>query len=318
MARFEGATYLQRTVPLVEVESSKKGLISCWFRAANGEGGTLLVGGAGATEYIKLSLSPSTGFIDFVVKDSAGTTLWDVTTDDAYDDDDFHHLAISMDLGGSRGQVYVDTVAADLTANTALTDGTVAYASATEWVAIAGLAGATPFTGSGYDFAFWPGISIDLSDEDEIHRLVAIDSNRIKTDPSDLKPVGYGLEGRDLGAAAAMMFSSGFRKNVGAGGVFVLTGLVGEDQADEVAPSGYRFLPRWRTPGERWFASEQSGDPYPRSQTFIENREGLTSFGKRLGLEEMDAPTRRERPGFNFTDLVLGLDEEDDDEDFLR
>ena len=277
-----------------------------------------MVGGAGATEYIKLDLSPSTGFITFTVVNASGTAIWGVTSTVAYDDDDFHHLAISASLGETRGQVYVDAVAETLTVNTALADDTIAYASATEWVVGADLAGATPFVGSIYDFAFWPGVSLDLSDAENLQLLVAIDSNRLTTSPSDLKPVGYGFEGRDIGEAAMVMFSSGFVKNAGVGGVFVLTGSLGEDAADEVAPSGYRFFPRWRTPGERWFESEQSGDPYPRSQTFIETREGLLSHGKRLGLDEMDAPTRRERPGFSFTDLILGINEEDDSEDFIR
>jgi hypothetical protein len=47
-------------------------------------------------------------------------------------------------------------------------------------------------------------------------------------------------------------------------------------------------------------------------------REGLTAHGKRLGLDEMDAPTRQERPGFTFSDLLLGRDEEDDSEDWIR
>jgi len=321
LARFNGSTYLRRTAPLKDVVDSKKCLLSFWVRAADGEGGTIFVGGAGsgATQKISLTQATSTGQYVFLVRNSSNTILWQITTVSAYDDDDFHHVAISMDLGNSRGQVYVDGAVASVTVDTVLTDGTVPWSGAVEWVFGAFWNGAaTVFTGSIYDFAFWPGVSLDLSDAENLQLLVAIDSNRLTTSPADLKPVGYGFEGRDLGEPAMVMFSAGFVKNAGVGGVFVLTGSPGEDAADEVAPSGYRFFPRWRTPGERWFESEQSGDPYPRSQTFIETREGLLSHGKRLGLDEMDAPTRRERPGFSFTDLILGINEEDDSEDFIR
>ena len=321
MARFEGATYLRRLVPLKEVASSKKLVISGWFRCANGEGGTILIGGAGSgsTDKINLSLSQSTGSFTFLVRNSSNTVLWQIATVTAFDDDSVHHLGISADLGNSRGQVYIDGTVQSLTVSQALTDGTIAFADQVEWVFGAHWAGGSPlFTGSCYDFAFWPGVSIDLSDTDELHKLVALDSQRLATSPSNVKPVGYGSEGCYLDTRAAVIFSSGFRKNVGVGGDFALVGTVGEDSAEEAAPSGYRLAARWPTPGERWFESEQTGDPFPRSQTFIETREGLSSHGKRLGLEEMDAPTRRERPGLNFSDLVLGTEEEDDDEDWLR
>ncbi len=323
MARFEGATYLRRTLPLLDVADSKKALISGWFRAADGEGGTIFVGGAGAgaTQKISFTQSVTSGEYVFLVRNSSNTILWQATTDDAYDDDAYHHVAISMDLGAARGQIYIDGAAADFTANTALTDGTVPFSTASEWVFGAFWNGAaTLFTGSCYDFAFWPGISTDLSDVENLQLLVAIDSgaDRVREDPSRVKPVGYGFQGRYLGEPAPFVVGGSCRQNLGSGGDFLLTGTTGEDPTDETAPSAAKLFPRWRTPGERWFLSELSGTPYPRSQTFIEQRPGLTTFGKRHGLEEMDSTTRRERPGFNFTDLVLGLDDEDDDEDFFR
>lgn len=321
MARFEGDAYLIRTVPLLGLTDSKKCLVSAWFRAADGEGGTIFVGGtgSGASQKISVTQNTTTGTYGFLVRNSSNTILWQADTVTAYDDDAVHHLAISMDLGNSQGQIYVDGVAQSLSVSQALTDGTVPWSTASQWVFGAFWnGGATRFTGSCYDFAFWPGLSPDLSDTDELHRLVAMDEERIKTSPSGVKPVGYGNEGRDLDQPAAVIFSGGFRKNVGAGGAFVLSGTVGEDQTDETAPSGYRLAARWPTPGERWLESEQTGDPFPRSQTFIEDREGLSSHGKRLGLEERDAPTRRERPGLNFSELVLGIEEEDDEEDWMR
>ena len=318
MAVFNGSTYQRRAMALRDVASSKLAVLTGWFRCADGEGGVIFVGGAGVTPYIKLSLSTSTGLVTFAVASSTPTTLWSVTTTTAYDDDDIHHFALSLSLGASRGQFYIDAASATVTTNTALADGTIAFASATDWIVGADLAGATPFTGQLYDVAFWPGVTLDLSDQEDLQKLVAKDSLRLKTDPPALKPVGYGNEGRDLLDPAMIIFSSGFQKNVGVGGQFSLTGQIGEDSAEEDAPSGYRFFPRWRTPGERWFPSEQSGDPFPRGETFIETREGLSSHGKRLGVEEMDAPTRRERPGFSFSELVLGIEEEDDQEDYFR
>lgn len=306
---------------LTGISSSKLMTLTGWFQCANNEGGTILVGGSGATEFIKFSLSTATGKLTFTLKNAAGAAIWGVTTSSAtvlYDDDAVHHFAISASLAAARGQFYIDGVSVAVTVNTALANDTIAFASADEWVVAAGLAAATPFVGSLYDVVLWPGLSLDLSVNDELQLVVANDSAQgLATSPSGVKPVGYGSEGRYLGEPAMLIFSSAFEFNRGVGGRFTRTGNVDEDAYGD-GPSGYRLSPRWRTPGERWFASEQSGDPYPRSQTFIENREGLSSFGKRLGLDELDAQTHKERPGFNFSDMVLGIEEEDRDNDLLR
>jgi len=312
----DGSTYLRRTSALSGVSNSKTCVLSGWFLCAAGEGGTILVGGAGAQTYVSLDISTSTGFLTFTLTNAATTDIWGVTTDTDYADGALHHYGISVDLGNSRAQFYVDGAAATVTTNTAAADDTIAFTSATEWVVGASLAGAAPFTGSLWDIGIWPGKTLDLSDNDEINLIVALDSAQgLRVTPSRVKPVGYGIEGRNLGVPAGI-FVSNFQRNYGTGGTLALTGYPDEDAYPD-GPNPWRLHAQRQTPGVVWVASEQSGDPYPINETVVENREGLTNYGKRIGLDEVDDPTRQERPGMDWADLLLGR-EDADEGDYFR
>jgi hypothetical protein len=108
------------------------------------------------------------------------------------------------------------------------------------------------------------------------------------------------------------MLGKNFQINRGTGQNFTINGT----PATSRGPLIYRQSALKPTPGERWFDSEQSGFSYPRSETFIEQREGIPSYGKRLGKDERDEKTRQERPGLSFSQIILGTPGlEDDSED---
>lgn len=318
MAVFDGSTWLRRTLPFKNVGVGDSFTFSCWFNIEDGNGGRFLCGGDGTNNYVDIYMD-SSGIIHMNTLDSAAAQKLTSTTSADLDDGENHHVVGSFDFSESLGYLYVDGINDTQSAAVSVLAGAnIPWSLCSTWTVGAATDDSSPVTGSVYDLAFWPNVSVDLSDVTELQRLVAVPgvgsgtTAYLDTDPNTVKPVGYGREGRYMALPAAAMFSGGFVKNNGVGGPFLLTG--GPFDADgQSGPNPYTLFARWRTPGERWFASEQSGDPYPRSQTFIEQREGLSSHGKLLGLEERDSRTRRERPGMSYTDLLLGNDEEDDE-----
>jgi hypothetical protein len=70
-----------------------------------------------------------------------------------------------------------------------------------------------------------------------------------------------------------------------------------------------------KNPGQRWFDSEISGFSFPREDTFVEQREGLTTKGLRLGTSEMDDRTRLENPDRSLQQFIFPEREEDYQED---
>lgn len=282
----------------------------------------LFAGAHSGGNRVGVTLESSTGKVAVALRNSSNTVLWASKTSTDYTDGNWHHVGITWDLSATTAYLYVDGTA-DQVDSIGPTAGTVDYAGATEWLIGASIGGgANFFTGSLYDVAFWPNVFLDFTDEDSLQRIVADDSatDRLHTTPTGVKPVGYGREGRYMDFPAYVLFSGDFQRNLGVGGSFTPTGTFDEDSpaTADSSPNPFRLFPRWRTDGERWFLSEQSGIPYPKGQTVVEQREGLTSFGKRIGLDEVDDRTRRERPGLNYSDLILGIDEDDDEDDYMR
>jgi hypothetical protein len=319
-----GSTYLSRSGVLRGVENSKKALFSCWLKVASGNSGVVIVGGTSGTGNIfYVTVGSGTGLVTVVLKDASETIMWQVTGDTDITDSVWHHLAVSVDstTGTARGQVYIDRAAETLTTATALTaDAKIGFAASTNWVVGAYFSGVTPVTAEVGDIILWAGQSIDLSTATNLATLVSSDGltesdtyeYRQDVGPSpSYKPVGYGHDCSipTGGTRPDIYFGGNFGFNRGTGGVFGLTGTL----ASSRGPNIYRNSAlAGAKPGERWFQSEQSGWVFPRSQTIIERREGISSAGQRIGLSEVDDETRDENPGQTFQSLVLGIDEEED------
>lgn len=317
MAVFDGATWLRRTLPLRNVGTGDSFTFSCWFNIEDGNGGRLLCGGNGTTDYVDIYMDAD-GRIHLNTLDSVGVAKLISATSVGLDNGANCHIVGSFDFSESLGYIYVNAENDTSASIGVLAGANIPWSQCTTWTVGAATDNSSPTTGSIYDLAFWPNVSVDLSDVTELQRFVAVPGTGssttayLATDPNTVKPVGYGREGRYMSLPAAILFNGGFVENRGVGGKMTLTGGP-FDEDGQSGPSPYTLFARWPTPGERWFASEQSGDPYPRSQTFIERREGLSSYGKLLGLEERDSRTRHERPGMNYSDLIQGIDEEDDE-----
>lgn len=321
---FDGSTYLQQTRKLRNVVNSKKLTLSFWFKADDGEGGVVLFGGPSATERVQIEITAA-GKISTVVRNSAGTKIYESSTDTAYDDGEWHHVAISIDLSTQTVLVYVDRTSSAVTVTTAAADDTIDFEGATEWdIGQSYQAGGTAYQGELFDLVFKAGTALDLTDADVLRTLVSSDgASESQSDQyrqnvgpdKGPKPVGYGPGGSKVfgGESADILYSGAFNKNRGAGGDFALVGAFDFSRGPEI----YRNAALKPTPGERWFDSEQSGFSYPRSETVVEQREGLPSYGKRIGLDEVDEKTRQERPGLSFQQIVLGTPglEDDSEED---
>ena len=321
-ASFDGsATYLLRSTPLKGVSDAKTGTFACWVK----RGAT---GASGACNL--LSIGPSTGFFaTFVSSDvfrilgytSGGTKILQLTSSALTSTSNWYHIVASWDLGAGTTHLYVDRTS-DNSEDTA-TDGTIDYTTTASAIG-AGTTGSAKFTGLLEDLLLWPGVYVDLSDADVLKKFVSSDALSVTQGdytthvPSGVKPVGYGHDASipTNGTPPALFYANGWRKNLGTGGAFALQSAFASQTAPGSVPNAYRDSALWATPGERWFRSERSTFVYPRSQTFVENREGHPDFGKRLGLDERDEDTRDVGPlrAVSVATLVRGGDEEDEDD----
>jgi hypothetical protein len=228
-------------------------------------------------------------------------------------------------LANTTAHLYVDRTS-DEVVSTGPTDGTIDFAGVTEWIIGANVAGtANFFTGEMDDVVFIPGYFLDASDADELNKVVSSDG-RTHASRTDIywqnpgpdagpKQVGYGATGSKISGTGVpiLMIGKNFQINRGSGQNFTING----SPENSRGPLIYRQSALRATPGERWFDSERSGFSYPRSETFIEQREGIPSYGKRLGKDERDEKTRQERPGLSFSQIILGTPglEDDSEED---
>jgi hypothetical protein len=317
-AQFDGsATYLSRTGALTGVSSSKIGTFSLWLKTT-AETGTIVAGGATAAAD-KFIIDLTDGKVRVTLRNSAGTTLWQATTS-AINTGLWKHVAGAFTLGTPTAYLYVNR-ASDETEATEAIDGTVDWAGATIWTIGATVDGTSFFDGALYDFLLWPGTFIDLSDATERKFLVSSDGLNLAVgqdypnlEPTGVKPVGYGHDASlpTSGVRPAIYFGGGWNQNRGTGGLFTRAGAF-ESQSSPDNPNAYRKSALWRTPGQRWFDSEQGGFSYPRAETFVEKREGHPAFGKRMGLDERDEETRDVGPlrAVSVSTLVRGGTEED-------
>jgi hypothetical protein len=306
----------------IPITSSKKFTFGAWVKFGSN---------TGVLEYIihgtsaKFEVFRHTDDTIFVrARNAANSVILTLSTTATYDDETvYRHIGVSVDLGNSRGQLYINGTAATLVTNTVV-DDTIDWSGISAWGIGATASGtANPLLGSMAEILLCPGVSLDLSDADDMKKLLSSDGvTESQTDQyrqnagpnAGRKPVGYGADGSlPFDARPAIYLSGTFSINRGTGGNFTLNGA--PTYARD--PSVYRSSALRPTTGERWFESEQSGFSYPRSKTIIETREGLSSHGKRIGLDEVDDRTRNEKPGLTFQQLIQGRRKgrEDDSED---
>jgi hypothetical protein len=258
----------------------------------------------------------STDTLRIFLNDSSGTTLWDTNSTTTYTTTSttvFNHFVASWDLSAATpvAKLYIKNTD-ETNDTTAPQSGTVNYRTPVGSTEIKIGEG---FEGRMMELVFWPGVYVDLTDADVRKRFISQDGETDVANPGPTagvgKPVGYGYRGElaSRGTAAAVIFSSTFAVNHGTGGKFSITG----DPSTGAGLNTDREHATGRAFGERWFASELSGWYYPRSKTFVEDREGLPNHGKRMGLDERDGPTRLERPSLSFSAMLDGDDEDTED-----
>ena len=322
--KFDGTVRLVRSATLHGATSSKKGTISFWFMIANGEGEMIFSGGPSTTHRISLASASTDGDLTLILRNSSGTALYNATTTEGdWEDSLWHHVIISIDLSVPSVTWRIDGAAPTLSETTAATDGTIDYVGCTRWLVGANYDATAIYSGSLFDFLFKAGVAIDITDTDELERFISSDGRTASGDlfwqnvgpNAGRKPVGYGVGAPVFaGEKPEVFFSNAFQQNKGTGGDFVLTSSTFDAASSE--PYIYRHAAHYDNK-ERWFDSELTGFSYTRSRTFIELREGHPKKGLRMGIDELDAPFRQERPADTLNQLLFN-DREDDTEEWDR
>jgi len=329
MPAFDGSTsYLRKQGKWKGTASSKKGTLCFWVLRDGTSSETIfnaLDGSSNSIFSVSFVATGSVGELRIRAANAAGTDILDMYSDTALEADTYNSYVASWDLG--EGLAYVYKMRADDTkAGATVTDDTIAYANIVD--TYLGFDGTSSYLdGALYDFLFWPGVYSDLTDEETLLRFISSDgftytgdlTNGQYANPGPTsgtpKPVGYGPGGGRPanGIHPTILFSGPFADNRGTGGPFQLNGTLDLDRG----PASYRQSALYPTPGERWFDSERSGFSFPRSQTFIERREGHPQVGSRMGITEQDEPFREEDGALDMANLILGNEEDDSSDDQL-
>jgi len=321
MAVYLDATggYLRRDSLLVGVGASKKFTLSAWFNiptaAAAGQSTSFLVlqTSGGASNFI-MNVPVSGPFINTVQISTRGVSgavnisaFSQVITRNVW-----HHVVASVDLSAASIKMYIDRVAATLTTLTQV-DENIDFRGASNGADIWSLQQISLVANIKlYDVAFWPGLFVDLDTATELRKFISSDGQTDYGNPGPTagtpKPVGYPL---GILGTPAVLFSGAFRHNLGSGGSFTYAGAY----TSAAGPDVYRQSgsPDAK-PGERSFDSDLSGWTFPRSQTFIERREGNPHHGSRMGLSEKDDQSRQDVPSVAYQQLIFSDDEEDEEE----
>ena len=312
--------YYLRSDVLKGAADAKVGTFACWFRrAAIGSIQTLFSISQGSSERFSVTIDAS-NLVQVAGSDSSGVSVLAYPADTALTNlTSYHHLVTSWDLANAEFHLYLDRTEALGTVVTQ-TDANIDYTGDTAAVGARSHDATRLWNGDIAEAIFAP-VFVDLSDADVLGKFVSRDNTSnsqgefIRSEPGDqFKPVGYGHDVSAPNGTRPLVFLHGyghsFGQNKGTGGAFA---MVGEPQNDsDLSP--YRHHARWPTPGRRWFMSERSGFLYPRGDTFIERREGIPSYGQRMGQDERDGRTRDEQPHFSFLSMIFH-DREDDREE---
>jgi hypothetical protein len=328
MPAFDGSTsYLRRQGRWPGVSSSKKVTGSLWVYR-DGTSNETIFNALDASSNVIFSIAFVSSELTITGANAAGAEILNLKADTALGASSWQHYVFSVDLATAAGEMYKNR-ADDTKAGATLTDDTIAFANIVD--TYIGSDGSSSFLdGSLYDLLLWPGQQQALSTETNLLQFVSSDgftytgslTNGEYANPGPTagtpKPVGYGPgASRPFGGLRpAILFSGSFVDNKGTGGSFSLNGTLDLDRG----PASYRQSPVYPTPGERWFDSDRSGFSFPRSETFIERREGHPQVGARMGLPEQDEPFREERGALDLSNLILGYGWEEDqsDDDQLR
>lgn len=323
---FDGVDdYVRLGENLKSIASSKSATLSFWFKGSTAPG-NLFMGYNAAGNRFSVAIESATGKLTVTARNSSSTVIYAAKTATDYTDGNWHHVLVSLDLANTAANIYVNRVS-DEVVSTGPTDDTIDFAGVTEWLIGANVGGtANFFTGQADDFVFIPGYYLDATDSNELNKVVSSDgrTHATRTDlyyqnpgpDSGSKQVGYGPDGSAISniGVPILMLGKNFQINRGSGQNFTINGT----PADSRGPLIYRQSALRSGGKERWFDSEQSGFSYPRSETFIEEREGNPSYGKRLGKDERDEKTRQERPSMSFSQIILGAPGLEDDSEENR
>jgi len=320
---FDGSSYYlgDSLVDLRDPTTLTTGIVSGWFKIATAPA---------ATEWLFAITPPGTASSRFSVtvtsagvllirgQDVAGTggsSILSVQSSSSVTDGSWHHFLCAWD---------VDTNANVILLIAGVNKTTLNFNGATE-VEMRGLVslgaktdGTKPFTGQIYEMNLWHGFYLNPTTAANRRLFLSSEGDTDYATPGPTgttrKVVGLGVYGINVGAEAIVLIGNDNPNNRArrSDKLVLQAGTAGHSSSN---PKVYRESARRGLGrlGERWFDSEQSGFSYPRSETFIETREGLGSSGQRLGLDEKDATTRRERPSMTMSQLILSnIDREED------
>lgn len=326
-AVFDGsATELSRSAVLHGVAASKLVTVEGWGRLesdASAAAHYILYGAAASVRFAVYTDSSHKLVVSGY--NSSNTEILHLISSAAMTLATWFHFVASASLSAGSAHLYVNGSDVEATGSTTKTDDTLDFGpNATSWY-VGSSGSANYWDGRKYDLGFWPGVYVNVSDADYLAGFISSDGvtdTSYEPDATHLnpgptsgtrKPVGYGVDSSmpTAGVKPAIMFNGPFTANRGTGGAFAVTGTI--DQT--TGPDIYRQSARFPTFGQRWFDSEKSGFSYPRSQTFIERREGHPAFGRRLGIDERDEQSREDRPSHSFRRLIFGDDETREEED---
>ena len=302
---FDGSSGLTFTGQLKGISDSKTGTILLWAKLSADDGTAAKViltseGSGGSFQLYRIDESLTDGSkLRLVLRDSSDNNILVLQSSSEWTAETWQGYVISYDLENSLAYIYSgNTDVSEL--NTNPTDVAVDL-TVSNWYLC-------NFSDYEYDgslalIAFWPGVYVDLTDDDERRNLIS----------NDGKPVGFGVDGSgrggrsDIDTPPIIFFSDTFVKNRGTGGVFTTTGSLSyTGNPDVYRPSSDRL-----TYGTRWYDSERSGFSYPRTEM---QRETSGDDGLRVGFDELDELDRDDFKEVDFGDL---LDSEEDNEDVV-
>jgi len=302
---FDGSSGLTFSGQLKGITDSKTGTILLWAKLLADDGTTAKViltseGASGSFQLFRINEAVTDGSkLRLVLKDSSDNNILVLQTSTEWTAETWQVFAISYDLENSLAYVYNgNTDVSEL--NTNPTDVEVDL-TVDNWYL--GNLSDYEYDGSLATIAFWPGVYVDLTDDDERRNLIS----------NDGKPVGFGFDGsgrggRDgLDTQPVILFSGAFVRNYGTGGAFSTVGTLSHVKG----PDTYRASSDRLTYGTRWYDSERSGWSYPRNEML---RERFGKKGQRVGFDESDEPDRDDFKEVDFMDLVA---DEEDHEDVL-
>lgn len=310
----DGTSYWVRSGNLYRVSDSPRGTILTWVTIGDNDATQMYL--FSHRDTLTLERDASNKIVVTGKNVPFGSAVLQLTSDTSYTNGStWYGILASWDLSEGDGYLYINR-SADLASSTIVDTNVDLTANPT--VFGAKFDETLGWVGNVHEFHLWDEF-LDISDEDEIIKLISSDGLTDYTNPGPTsgtpKPVGIQGFGPPFYKPPLISFYGAFTGNKGTGGDFSQTGSFGwVDLEDDISTYRQSSTPRAR-PGQRSFDSERTGWTWARHETFVERREGLSDMGKRLGIPERKDRTRDERPGHeqNFTRLIRGDEEDSED-----